>query len=339
MIESACNGDRLVSGPAAYYHCLASQLAALEKVPGRPDLSGLSSEERGMVQSACHGNRLVNGPASYYGCISRELASLAPGKTTPSARPPFNLEPPLAAPPTTTSPAKVSSSTASDSAIVRPPKHSPGSIKPEGTLIPRRAAKARSGITIGEPTKATTSIFDTGLSRNEALPAAKPPTKEEDPSSLVGVSIAVLLVIVAVKFLAKGRQVKCPRCGAQVASAGRCRQCREDEARAARESEERRRRAEENDQRQERQHQEREHRNEDRERGRQTGTHKGGPLRDPYAVLGLRPGATQAEIRAAYRNAMAKYHPDKVSHLGIELQELAKAKALEINEAHEALSR
>ena len=60
--------------------------------------------------------------------------------------------------------------------------------------------------------------------------------------------------------------------------------------------------------------------------------------RDPYEILGLKPGADQAEIRAAYRRAAQAYHPDKVSHLGPELQALAKKKFLEIQKAYEALS-
>jgi DnaJ-domain-containing protein 1 len=58
---------------------------------------------------------------------------------------------------------------------------------------------------------------------------------------------------------------------------------------------------------------------------------------DPYAVLGVSPNASLEEIRAAYRREMVNYHPDKVAHLGKELQELAKTKAQEINRAFEEL--
>src|SRR6266536_2414395 len=57
---------------------------------------------------------------------------------------------------------------------------------------------------------------------------------------------------------------------------------------------------------------------------------------DPFGALGLRPGATPAEIRAAYREHVARYHPDK--HRGNPLEELAQAKLVEINRAYEILS-
>jgi len=60
---------------------------------------------------------------------------------------------------------------------------------------------------------------------------------------------------------------------------------------------------------------------------------------DPYAVLGIGRDASREEIRAAYHREMVNYHPDKVAHLGRELQQLAKTKAQEINRAYQELSR
>jgi hypothetical protein len=60
--------------------------------------------------------------------------------------------------------------------------------------------------------------------------------------------------------------------------------------------------------------------------------------KDPYAVLGLSPGASSQEIHEAYRRLAHQYHPDKVSHLGEEFQELARQRFLEIQEAYEALT-
>ena len=72
-----------------------------------------------------------------------------------------------------------------------------------------------------------------------------------------------------------------------------------------------------------------------REKGSKSHTTARG--KDPYAVLGVKPGASREEIRAAYRTAAQEYHPDKVSHLGPELQKVAKQKFMEIQEAYEKL--
>ena len=57
---------------------------------------------------------------------------------------------------------------------------------------------------------------------------------------------------------------------------------------------------------------------------------------DPFEILGVRPDATTEQIRAAYREQVARYHPDK--HRGNPLEELAAAKLVEINRAYEILS-
>ena len=59
---------------------------------------------------------------------------------------------------------------------------------------------------------------------------------------------------------------------------------------------------------------------------------------NPYEVLGLSSGASKDEIRSAYRGLVAKYHPDKVAHLGHEFETIAREKALAINKAFEMLN-
>ena len=58
---------------------------------------------------------------------------------------------------------------------------------------------------------------------------------------------------------------------------------------------------------------------------------------DPYTLLEVSPQASPEEIRAAYRRAVLRYHPDKVAHLGQEFQELAHKKLLAIQDAYEIL--
>lgn len=60
---------------------------------------------------------------------------------------------------------------------------------------------------------------------------------------------------------------------------------------------------------------------------------------DPYTLLGVSRNATKEEIKAAYRRAVARYHPDKVAHLGKEFQELAHQKLLAIQRAYETLTK
>jgi DnaJ like chaperone protein len=58
---------------------------------------------------------------------------------------------------------------------------------------------------------------------------------------------------------------------------------------------------------------------------------------DPYAILGVPEGASQEDIRAAYRQLAAQYHPDKLAHLGKEFQNLAEQKFKAIQSAYDAL--
>ncbi len=59
-------------------------------------------------------------------------------------------------------------------------------------------------------------------------------------------------------------------------------------------------------------------------------------MSDYYSVLGVSPKASMGEIKKAYRTLAAKYHPDK--HNGNDLEELAREKLVQINEAYEVLS-
>ena len=58
---------------------------------------------------------------------------------------------------------------------------------------------------------------------------------------------------------------------------------------------------------------------------------------DPYAVLGIAPTASREAIQSAYRARMQEYHPDKVAHLGEELQKLALEKSQQIQCAYQQL--
>ncbi len=61
---------------------------------------------------------------------------------------------------------------------------------------------------------------------------------------------------------------------------------------------------------------------------------QGAPAQRWYQVLGVSPSASPDEIKAAYRQMMSQYHPDKVSTLGVELQALAERKSKDIGAAY-----
>lgn len=73
----------------------------------------------------------------------------------------------------------------------------------------------------------------------------------------------------------------------------------------------------------------------ERSRGARAGSPEGSF--DPYQILGIDPSASGEEIQAAYRARMREYHPDKVAHLGEDLQKVAHRKAVEIQQAYEQL--
>ena len=57
-------------------------------------------------------------------------------------------------------------------------------------------------------------------------------------------------------------------------------------------------------------------------------------LDESYKLLNVSSDAPLSEVQKAYKEKMAKSHPDKVAHLSEELQKKAKELALEINKAY-----
>ena len=57
-----------------------------------------------------------------------------------------------------------------------------------------------------------------------------------------------------------------------------------------------------------------------------------------YDVLEIAPTAPADEIKRAFRAQIARYHPDKLQHLGKEFQDMAAGRAAELTEAYRVLS-
>ena len=61
--------------------------------------------------------------------------------------------------------------------------------------------------------------------------------------------------------------------------------------------------------------------------------------RDPYAALGVKRSASNAQIKRAYRKLMSQHHPDKLVARGLpeEMMEVAQQKTREINIAYDQI--
>jgi uncharacterized Zn finger protein (UPF0148 family) len=153
----------------------------------------------------------------------------------------------------------------------------------------------------------------------------RPSIAKVDPAAEITELTLWLVALIVVGLLAsvlynqlKGK--KCSLCGNPHHTANAfCPTCAAAQAESARDGEERREREQQDEQ-------------------SRPNTKSGSTDFDAYAVLGISREASPDEIRMAYHREMGNYHPDKVAHLGKELQELAKTKAQEINRAYEELA-
>lgn len=58
-----------------------------------------------------------------------------------------------------------------------------------------------------------------------------------------------------------------------------------------------------------------------------------------YKVLEITPQATDEEVRKAYKRMAVKHHPDKVHHLGEDVQKAASEKFKEVNAAYDQIKK
>lgn len=62
------------------------------------------------------------------------------------------------------------------------------------------------------------------------------------------------------------------------------------------------------------------------------------PVKTHYELLSLERSADADAIKKAFRREIARYHPDKVIHLGAEFQEMAATRAAELTVAYKTLT-
>jgi len=58
-----------------------------------------------------------------------------------------------------------------------------------------------------------------------------------------------------------------------------------------------------------------------------------------YKILEITPQATDEEVRKAYKRMAIKHHPDKVEHLGEDVQKAANEKFKEVNSAYDQIKK
>ncbi|MDD2611838.1 MAG: DnaJ domain-containing protein, partial [Bacteroidales bacterium] len=58
-----------------------------------------------------------------------------------------------------------------------------------------------------------------------------------------------------------------------------------------------------------------------------------------YKILEITPQVADDEIKKAYKKMAVKYHPDKVSHLGEDVQKAANEKFKKVNVAYEQIKK
>jgi DnaJ like chaperone protein len=59
----------------------------------------------------------------------------------------------------------------------------------------------------------------------------------------------------------------------------------------------------------------------------------------PYRILEIFPDAPDEEVKKAYRRMAVKFHPDKVNHLGEDIQKAAKEKFQQLNSAYQEIKK
>ena len=57
---------------------------------------------------------------------------------------------------------------------------------------------------------------------------------------------------------------------------------------------------------------------------------------NPYEILGVRETATDDEVKAAYKEMVKKYHPDR--HANNPLEDLAEEKLVQVNQAYDEIN-
>ena len=304
---------------------------------GPPDLSKLSSEQQAMIANAC-GARQFRGRAMYYRCLRDQLRALRNSSGEPDLSDLSSEEQAMIASACNVArqfdgPAKYYGCLRDQLGALRSSSGEPdlSDLSPEQQEMIFNACRGArqfigpasyynclrsQRVGLGAQIAPVTDPGTPAVSPPAHQPTSNSPktgsgatpglqTNPGIPSSLIVLGAVIFVSLFLLEEVAR-RGKKCFSCGARTTNATQiCDSCRE------------RTRAEEN-----------------WRRGDQTPC---GSF-NPYEVLGVSQGASREEIRSAYRELIARYHPDKVAHLGQEFEAIAREKTLAINRAYEMLA-
>jgi hypothetical protein len=313
LIEHTCRSVQVGLAHDAYDRCLEARLLALRADFG-PDLTKLSASARSKIDAACSPDQAL-GRDQYIGCLSSQLMALSASRVraTPPARAAAETVVPV------------------DEAAV------PVALAPD--------QPGWSSMTVGMAAVAVTLLLAAG-----ALVLFRAKSRRAAPVCRVcGVGVP-------------GTADLCTACRRDAAEAVRQATNQRAEQQRASEADERRRQEEAEVQRLEhlrRDEEQQRRRLEEARREQEEAARRDEVARraaeerqraeaaascdaddsvfDPYLALGVAPGASDDELRAAYEEAKVKYDPEEVAHLGYDAKQHFAAKTRAIERAYQML--
>lgn len=367
-IKHACDAYWRGVGPGAYYSCLRRKLSDLQKSGGPPSFTDISDSETEVIKHACNAYWGSEGPGAYYSCLRRTLSALQNSsgppreKVLPDSSNDSHSRRLLgdATGANATDQVTLPGTASSES----PPTQQPSPPRPPTPIASRATPAVSSEATVASGAfwllvvaAAIAVLFSTKFLffRSDGMQPRICPTCR----AVIFSSDNVCALCRAAETARQQEKERSEEAERQRADAERRarderekaeRQRAEAERRAYEEAERRsaqeraRREAGEAQRRAEaaRQAQE-EERTRQEQRGGETGDSHRGPQTesshlDPYEILGINRAASGADIRAAYKREVLKYHPDRLSHFGAEFKAIAEEKMRQINRAFEMLS-
>jgi hypothetical protein len=314
LMEHACRSVQAGAAHDAFDRCLEARLLSLRADFGR-DLTRLSESARAKIDATCSPAQALRGRDGYLDCLSGQLASLAARARAmlPAQR---GTAPPV-----------------SDAAPVS--VDSPASGSQESSLLTVRTAAAAVAIVV-----VAGALVFFGMRARRVRHVCR--------VCGVGVDLSADL---------------CPGCRHAAAEAIRRAANDRAEQRRAAEAEERRQQEEAGEQRREEQRrdeQEQRRRLDEERRAQEELARRDEIARgeaeerqraaaavssdasesvfDPYLALGVAPGASDEEVRAAYEEAKVRYDPEEVAHLGYDAKQHFAVKSRAIERAYQMVA-